>query len=356
MNSSQISYPHSPQAAFEAIPPLSSPDRSLTLIFASFAGVFTESSDDLWIPAHIPQNLGTTADNGSIVETQYFTTEKPINVLACTEQHQLCNPNEPNNCTPLQSIDMLLGSNVSVNSVSKTDFQTSLANIIITAAWRASMYHTIGFLGYELLASNLAQGSISLPLPDDQWVQEVNNWNAISMNILQRFMVDTATGPSGINAAYTNGQADSDPGLLEFCNSQIIQRSDFMNFSILAISLVFGLGGLVILLSLFLEDLVRWLRQKFQRGLYKQARWQLDATLQLQRMAFQGSGLGTWKGGAEDIPLTETGEKFAPAIEWADLYPDVNRASAREEFLSPLRKVEIVTGDFSFETVRSEDN
>lgn len=67
-------------------------------------------------------------------------------------------------------------------------------------------------------------------------------------------------------------------------------------------------------------------------GRYRQVRWQLDPALQLQRMAFEETGLGTWKRGAEEVPVTEKGEAFKMPEEWDVWHPSIRgKAVARVE-------------------------
>lgn len=173
--------------------------------------------------------------------------------------------------------------------------------------------NVINNLDSSLLADNLAAKGGSLPLPSNQWVLEAQNWFSISMNNIQRLLVETATGPTGSDAAdaqYTRGMADGQSGLSQFCRSQIIQRKDFTNFNVLALAIIFGFGCAIICVSLVLESAISHVQLRFKRGLYRRVRWQLEPTLQLQRMAFEEAGLGTWSGRPEEVPVTEKGEEF----------------------------------------------
>jgi hypothetical protein len=105
-------------------------------------------------------------------------------------------------------------------------------------------------------------------------------------------------------AQYTAGFSMMDPQLEWICNNQIIRDDSYTSFSILWISLIFGLGGLIILVSLNLETVVSYFQRRYKRGLYQQLRWQLDSTLQLQRMAFEEAGFGEWEGGTNEVPTT----------------------------------------------------
>lgn len=108
-----------------------------------------------------------------------------------------------------------------------------------------------------------------------------------------------------------------------FCGNQDIQREDFTSLSVLAIGLIFGLGGLVICVTLVLETVVSLVQLQCRRGLYHQVRWRLDSVLQLQHMAFEEAGLGTWKGGADEIAVTEKVEKFGPVTEWDEWHASI---------------------------------
>ncbi|KAF8865654.1 hypothetical protein BDZ45DRAFT_796456 [Acephala macrosclerotiorum] len=355
----EVAFPTLPNLGFTPIPALYAPNRSITLVFAEFTGVYLGPSDDLWLPAHhiTPAVVSTEGNNTS---ENLFLPDNVFNVLACTEQHQFCNPSLPGNesqqCTPLQSIDQFTYGYGFVRPGTQepeplysNPLQHSLMRIIRSAAYSSSWSYILGSLEPSLLADSLASDKLSLPLPSNQWILEAENWFEVSMANMQSFMVNTATGPPGSDAQYTSGQANSDSGLKQYCESQIIQREDFTSFSVLTIVLIFALGGAVICVSLFLETLVGYLQLRFKRGPYHQVRWQLDSTLQLQRMAFEEVGLGRWRGGADDVPVTEMGEEFAPAAEWDEWHPSIRGKYIAKE-LSPHSGVgDELLGTISFD-------
>ncbi|CZR55165.1 uncharacterized protein PAC_05051 [Phialocephala subalpina] len=327
-----------------------------------------------------------------------YYPDQDVNVLACTEQHQFCNPNPAanisNECTPFLSIDAFINADqgfvtdqlgkIMLNSYQKniasiqpkhtsirrqrhsliiilsrsrsanisnectpflsidafinadqgfvTDqlgkimlnsYQKNIASIIQLAAWNSGFDFVVTQTDPALMASGLCVEGASPPLPPNQWILEATNWFSIGMVNIQRRVVDTATGPPGVDAQYTLDQASDSPAMEWYCANQIVQRTDFTSFSVLTLSLIFGFGGLLICTSLFLETVVGWWQLRYRKGLYQQVRWQLDSTLQLQRMAFEEVGLGTWRGGAEDVPTTEKGEVFVPAEEWDEWHPRI---------------------------------
>jgi hypothetical protein len=71
------------------------------------------------------------------------------------------------------------------------------------------------------------------------------------------------------------------------------------------------------LLSTFLEEVVSCVAQvpmlKLSQNrsfMYAYAEWQANSTLQLQRQAHEGLGLGTWSRTNETVPVTEPGDQL----------------------------------------------
>jgi hypothetical protein len=243
---------------FSPVPELFVPNRSLSLIFASFSGSYTGPSDDLWIPVHQSMTQTFSEDGTASSTVQVFAPDSSLSVLACVEQQQFCNPSyqEGEKCTELLSPDDFLNSGPSLMAnIGANDRQLLISSTIYNAASLSTFYYTVLSLESPLLADKLAGGGVSIPLPDNQWELEVQNWFQIGLNNVQRMVVTSATGPPGQFAQYTFNQSRS-PALQWMCESQVIQRDDFMSFSTLAIAFIFGLGGAVIALSLFLENIV----------------------------------------------------------------------------------------------------
>lgn len=87
-------------------------------------------------------------------------------------------------------------------------------------------------------------------------------------------------------------------------------RSDATtSFSVLGLIIVLCLGGLIILISFTIEPLTGWIEQGFGNDNYKQLEWATNEILQLQRLAHEELGCGTWFG--KNFPITVVGEKLA---------------------------------------------
>ena len=275
--------------------------------------MYTGSNDDLWLAAHVQPDQSP--------DDVYSHPDSPINVLACTEQHQFCNPTlapgSSKRCTPLQSIDQVTLQDPERNaSLFDNEYQQAIAKIIFKSTTTSSWELVARALDPPLLADSLVHNGISDLLPNNQWILEAENWFAIMMANLQQLVVDTATSAPGIDPQYFLNSADENVGVSQYCGNQIIRQDNFTNFSVLGISVIFVVGAIVICVSWVLESAVSYLQIRFQRGLYQRVRWQLDSTLQWQRMAFEGAEMGTWSHGTEDVPVTEKAEKLAPAADW----------------------------------------
>ncbi len=80
----------------------------------------------------------------------------------------------------------------------------------------------------------------------------------------------------------------------------------------MGLAIILGLGGLVIILFIFIEPLVHWIgRVTNQETTYRRLEWAINNTLQLQRLAHEGRGFGTWHGAVKECPRTAPGDRLA---------------------------------------------
>jgi hypothetical protein len=154
------------------------------------------------------------------------------------------------------------------------------------------------------------------------------------MNLLQRIAAEIATGPPGKFSVYTARNSSTVPGLDWVCKNVVVQNSSYVSFSTLALVLIFVIGVLLILISLWIESLAHSIQLRFQKGRSFQRRWYLDSMLQLHRMAFESAGLGSWKDGPSEIPLTEKPEEIGAGRSW-----DMSRTSLRSQAVEGIRPV-----------------
>jgi hypothetical protein len=292
-------------SAFDPVPKLSRPDGDVNLIFLESNYImYLDQVDDPWFSAHIP---------GSYEGVPGYYSDALVGILGCVEQHQLCNPSSlSETCTPLSGIDELWD-DANIASINLSDAQLAIGQrlqpvIASTGIWSQSWQDS------DTLAkgSELLQSSISLALPPDQWVLEVNNWHARLMAMVQVMIVRYATGPDDIEDVQFIDPPDSDAEAW-MCANQKIGRTDYTSFSVLGIAVILAVGSAIIYVNLGLESLVRCSERGARRTQGSEAsgkslEWTLHGTLQLQRMAFEGRDIGTWERLTDDVPVTARGE------------------------------------------------
>ncbi|KAF4612825.1 hypothetical protein G7Y89_g15548 [Cudoniella acicularis] len=289
---------------------LSVPNSTLTLVFVSFNGRFTQPSEDLWIPVYIPGRYSTfTIQNGSrtneIPNSSGYITDNEISVMACLEQYQVCNPSKKAEvaCTPLQTLSRLIQHKTGeLSTVIKSDRQLLLAKTLLSLLAQSRLASLLSSFTSPLLLDSLEAGGSSLPPAPNQWILEMNNLFTIGLANFQHQLMEFVTGPPAQYALYlTPNQAANNSALKWLCSSQIIQRADYSNFCTLSIGLIFGVGVLITIISLCLDAVVGWVRLRYRSGRWRQRAWWTEGTLQLQRKAFEGMGIDDWEFGEVGI-------------------------------------------------------
>lgn len=177
-----------------------------------------------------------------------YTSAKPVSVLGCFEQLELCNPNSDND-----RICAMVPSECDIKSIT-----ASLAFNHKQEATFDRLYDSLGRVnlpksayalgGGGLLASSYAQDDLSPGLPSNQWELEVQNWFATSLTALQLFTVQYVTG---------YGRPDFNKFVTPpikanewMCSNQIVQRNDFASFSVLGLATILVCCSLIIVLSM----------------------------------------------------------------------------------------------------------
>ena len=302
--------------------------------------------DDPWFSAHVPYNEEYDVD----YKNPTYIADREVSPLGCTTSHQFCNPNLPPglDCTPLNGWEQTLQSPSTQPQLSFNDRQNATYTRLLEAAYAASLDQVVIALDQRiLLAAQEAAKEITIGLPSDQWKEEVLQLNSIMLAYIQSLMVSYVTGP-WFTAYDVYIQPPSTPEEQEFCKNQISKDNRFYCFSILGMAIILVIGGLIVLVNLLLEPLVRLFRnmRKNDHGLYKQLEWDTTATLQLQRLVYEGQGSGTWHGEPDVVPVTTHGDRFG-IPRWIGV-GDAKRISlggisAFEKADSPLMKGEART-------------
>ncbi|KAI0527848.1 hypothetical protein F5B22DRAFT_582560 [Xylaria bambusicola] len=330
------STPDPSSSDFVPIPELIRADADVDLIFLQGNGViFLEPVHDPWYRATVPgQNYRDSLTSG-IWPT--WRTEEAASPLGCTVQLQLCNTGLPegSRCGPLASeSDAYEGAlelfGVSANGTAK-DINGVRFNWFWDEYWM-SPGTILAELGRQaLISTQTLNNGIQTTLPDNQWQLDVTNWWEGSLASYQMAAVKQATGPNdpSLDSFVLGPNGTSQEKL---CHSQMILSTDYISFSVFGLSFIFVVGVLIVIVSFILEPIFDCLKRRRGYNPYKLLEWQTGWTLQIQRLSYQGFGMGTWTHSTDSIPLTQADEILEPlALRHDDLADDKKLNNANQK-------------------------
>ncbi|KAF2138368.1 uncharacterized protein K452DRAFT_256590 [Aplosporella prunicola CBS 121167] len=253
-----------------------------------------------------------SAHRRSTFSTGTYLADYTEGVVACRTQHQMCAGDAADgNCTPLTTQARILSA---LNTTFPRAAQYGSASSIFSLFTHVNLEvgDTIaGLKAAALHARRYLDSGVQGPLPPDQWQREVELWWRTALTVLQMSFTEQATGPGSEEYARSLFRRPETAGGAKRCVSQMVRSAEYTSFSTLGLGLVFGLGGLLVLLSWSVEPLVNRFQKNRRKNVYRRLEWAANGTLQLQRLAHEELGLGSWGGGAELVPTTQPGQKLA---------------------------------------------
>jgi hypothetical protein len=95
---------------------------------------------------------------------------------------------------------------------------------------------------------------------------------------------------------------------------QMILTSEYTSFSLFGLLFTYIVGCVLIVSSYVLEPIHAYLERRRQSPGYSYFEWNVNATLQLQRLAYQGLGSGEWGDYEESIPKTKEAEPLVDLV------------------------------------------
>lgn len=90
-----------------------------------------------------------------------------------------------------------------------------------------------------------------------------------------------------------------------------MRSTAYANFSIFGLSLIFVIGGIIIITnylleSFFLDSVFHCFKNRHLEARYQKLEWYMNGTLQLQRLAHEQLGYGDWAKCDSEMPVTES--------------------------------------------------
>ena len=282
---------------WDPLPELNRTDADVVLIMVAANSVSYQAPlDDPFFPV-IETNLGSG---------KYYMSANWINTMGCTEQHQFCNPLD-GRCTDLMGTTLLIEGD---DAIGLNPVQESIRKRIGFAALKSGIHYQLLSRGANALrAQETVSGADQTPLSPNQWTIEALSWFSVSLASLQKQTVEYATGPAATVLGLRQ-QVPPDEIGRAMCSSQKVRATDgSISFSVLGVSIILVFGTAIILTSLCVDSVVGWIQHRvLHRGVHRRLQWILDETLQLQRLAFEEVGMGTWSGTTASVPVTRAGE------------------------------------------------
>lgn len=92
---------------------------------------------------------------------------------------------------------------------------------------------------------------------------------------------------------------------------QMIKSTAYASFSVFGPSFTAGLGFLIIIISYTIESILGYWHRRRQFKSSSYLEWISNSTMQLQRLAHQAFGAGTWSRATKDVSVTKAGEYLA---------------------------------------------
>ncbi|KAI0019667.1 hypothetical protein F4780DRAFT_745194 [Xylariomycetidae sp. FL0641] len=300
---------------FCPVPDVSRTDADTYLIFLESNGlIFAEASDDPWYDlskhtSHAPDGTGLS---------QSYRPSEPSSPLGCVEKHQFCSINTDGvrECGPLASIrDAVKGASPLFNAT--YDYDNTGAKIATTesaalfnyfvdtiSSNHVSVFTIIQTLGAASLDSRrYLYNGIQTKLEPRQWQLDVVHWWNMVMAGRQQGFLDAAYGSS--DPAYPQRNEVYESAVYQkLCKSEKIRSTRYASFNLFGLLFIAIAGLLLVLVSYLLEPISRYLHRRGYKQ-YAYLEWTTNSTLQLQRLAHEELGLGTWSGCTEAIPVTD---------------------------------------------------
>ncbi|KAI0015357.1 hypothetical protein F4780DRAFT_787088 [Xylariomycetidae sp. FL0641] len=301
------------------IDPLMREDADIYFVFLSGNGViYVNPVNDEWYrPAHNASSVTVDTTQHHQNNPRFYLPSEPASPLGCTERYQFCKQNEKR-CGPLRSLrdamagaapifntsydKFVVGFGSGTSDVPDSALLQYFTNVFFLS--RKSIYGVISQLSsMALLSHRTLTGGIQGGLAINQWQLDLAHiWDTVLAQ-MQAAFVDMARGTSDpetrdIFINYTG------PELQRICRNQKIRSTAYASFSVLGLVITFTLSILLILASYLLEPISKYLYQKKRYSQYAYLEWHTNGTLQLQRLAHEEKGLGTWSGCLDTIPTT----------------------------------------------------
>ncbi|EMD67266.1 hypothetical protein COCSADRAFT_188049 [Bipolaris sorokiniana ND90Pr] len=300
--------------SIELIPELRKPNATVSLLFLDASEVlYVNKTKDPWFSATSLLDSSSFASIANV--THYFAADEPVGVLGCVNQRSFCNPNLPENVgcidgfaisDPQSSLDLFKSAWPDAND--QFAMRAFVVALNTQGAGLLDSYYTLPNSPTLLSRSTVLLNLQVATIPKDRWQDEREHVYKASLAAIQSMMVEHARGFAISGSTLCKGEKMC----RRICHSQKMRSSKHYSFSAWTLGVILIVGSTLMLTSAFVEELfalfLRYPRLRSAKLIYSYFEWQAGSTLQLQRLAHENLGLGTWTRTDEAIPVTELGD------------------------------------------------
>ncbi|KAH8730615.1 hypothetical protein GQ44DRAFT_700586 [Phaeosphaeriaceae sp. PMI808] len=362
------------------LPARSQPDAYITVLFLTARDIlYSAPVSDPWFAAN--EEVKYMGGYYKDILVEGYKADNPASAVACATKVYICNPLFPTSkrCVNAYLYDPQYNGTSLLGLLStlwpKMDDSLSVYGSFTSIQTKLGVFEPLDSQYTELLAEMTLQNRRQLDaLPNDQWQHEMEYSFQVGLASIQGTMVEAALGAQALSFVddFSNEKfCQPRNACWSICTRSMINSPLYQSFSVLGLSIIICLGGLLTLVGLFIEPIATWIMRKgskrlSRKNIYARLEWHATSTLQLQRLAHER--FGRWKGANDAVPMTEYGaklgvldikdEKHPVLMHWSMAalvgLGDVSTKSSQERLAGSTTNVNYTTDDKSLFTEVSE--
>ncbi|KAH7397396.1 hypothetical protein BKA66DRAFT_566504 [Pyrenochaeta sp. MPI-SDFR-AT-0127] len=322
------------------IPQLNVSNAETTILWLDSSTVFNKwKVEDPWFAATTPSHPSAQG-YGAPAGEELYASDEPRGVVGCATSFQFCHPSAPDGTNCVDMISPARNENLERVWSNKDDlaYLRFLYFVLkpIDSGTLGSFFE-IASLPAPTLRSFIRGNQQSIQVDSEMWKIEFWYYYQATLAAMQANTIAYAKGWWPSKAA-----CPEDAPCERVCHSWKARSTAYYSFSVLGLSLILVVGGLIGVFSVFLEIIIDlafkipFIRNN-KRLSFAYAEWQTGTPLQLQRLAHESIGLGTWSGATAAIPVTAAGDVLGVLDVSRDGHPRLIPPSSRVDDVIHVR-------------------
>lgn len=243
--------------------------------------------DDPWFKTTRSQITKHEAYSGAEFET-WWADYSAIGTMACFEDDEICNVADATpRCAPVNPYGSVLQGNL-YDLLQLTPKQAAIVHRLQDALSKSAFADMVVELnGGSMLARRRSFDNTGCSLPSNQWILELQQWFSTSLTAAEVVMKQFVTGYGDLYNHYVVSPPNEDEWM---CHTQVTKSVAYSSFNVLGLSIILVLGGLIMLLNLFIEPIMRHARDRNNQSTKAQRlsmRWEQAELLNLHNLHYK---------------------------------------------------------------------